>query len=114
MFQPSAIVLQCGADSLSGDRLGCFNLSLKVGAGFGVFLGGWGVYGGFEGVFGGLRVFLVILRVFLVDWGGFCGLERGCVFQPFSKFWGFHEWVVYWVGILGVVRLIGFCVCVRK
>ncbi|UXI17074.1 transmembrane protein 234 [Sarcoptes scabiei] len=29
MFQPSAIVLQCGADSLSGDRLGCFNLTLK-------------------------------------------------------------------------------------
>ena len=25
-FQPGAIVLQCGADSLSGDRLGCFNL----------------------------------------------------------------------------------------
>ena len=28
-YQPSAIVLQCGADSLSGDRLGCFNLTLK-------------------------------------------------------------------------------------
>ncbi|KAK2189343.1 hypothetical protein NP493_109g07024 [Ridgeia piscesae] len=28
-FQPGAIVLQCGADSLSGDRLGCFNLSLR-------------------------------------------------------------------------------------
>ena len=28
-FQPTAIVLQCGADSLSGDRLGCFNLSLR-------------------------------------------------------------------------------------
>ena len=28
-FRPSAIVLQCGADSLSGDRLGCFNLTLK-------------------------------------------------------------------------------------
>jgi len=27
-FQPGAVVLQCGADSLSGDRLGCFNLSL--------------------------------------------------------------------------------------
>lgn len=26
-FRPSAIVLQCGADSISGDRLGCFNLS---------------------------------------------------------------------------------------
>lgn len=28
-YQPSVIVLQCGADSLTGDRLGCFNLSLK-------------------------------------------------------------------------------------
>lgn len=28
-YQPNAIVLQCGADSLSGDRLGCFNLSIK-------------------------------------------------------------------------------------
>jgi len=28
-YQPSAVVLQCGADSLTGDRLGCFNLSLE-------------------------------------------------------------------------------------
>ena len=28
-YRPSAVVLQCGADSLAGDRLGCFNLSLK-------------------------------------------------------------------------------------
>lgn len=28
-FQPGAIVLQCGADSLSGDRLGCFKLSIQ-------------------------------------------------------------------------------------
>lgn len=28
-FQPGAIVLQCGADSLSGDRLGCFKLSIR-------------------------------------------------------------------------------------
>merc|ERR1712180_246752 len=28
-YQPSAVFLQCGADSLSGDRLGCFNLTLK-------------------------------------------------------------------------------------
>lgn len=27
VFRPSVIVLQCGADSISGDRLGCFNLS---------------------------------------------------------------------------------------
>ena len=29
MYQPGAIVFQSGADSLSGDRLGCFNLSIK-------------------------------------------------------------------------------------
>lgn len=29
VFKPGAIVLQCGADSLTGDRLGCFNLTLK-------------------------------------------------------------------------------------
>ncbi|XP_028406338.1 probable histone deacetylase 1-B [Dendronephthya gigantea] len=29
IYQPNAVVLQCGADSLAGDRLGCFNLSLK-------------------------------------------------------------------------------------
>ena len=28
-FRPEAVLLQCGADSLSGDRLGCFNLSVK-------------------------------------------------------------------------------------
>ena len=29
LYQPSAIVLQCGADSLAGDKLGDFNLTLK-------------------------------------------------------------------------------------
>jgi histone deacetylase 1/2 len=28
-YRPNAIALQCGADSLAGDRLGCFNLTLK-------------------------------------------------------------------------------------
>eukprot|EP01069_Polyplicarium_translucidae_P003803 Polyplicarium_translucidae@DN2412_c0_g1_i2.p1 len=28
-YQPEAIILQSGADSLSGDRLGCFNLTLR-------------------------------------------------------------------------------------
>ena len=30
-YRPSAVVLQCGADSLAHDRLGCFNLSTKNG-----------------------------------------------------------------------------------
>ena len=29
VYRPGAIVLQCGADSLTGDRLGCFNLTVK-------------------------------------------------------------------------------------
>ncbi|PKA63897.1 Histone deacetylase 6 [Apostasia shenzhenica] len=29
IYQPEAVVLQCGADSLAGDRLGCFNLSVR-------------------------------------------------------------------------------------
>ena len=29
IYRPNAVVLQCGADSLTGDRLGCFNLTLK-------------------------------------------------------------------------------------
>ncbi|XP_038685256.1 histone deacetylase 6-like isoform X2 [Tripterygium wilfordii] len=29
IYQPDAVVLQCGADSLAGDRLGDFNLSVK-------------------------------------------------------------------------------------
>lgn len=29
VYRPGAVVLQCGADSLTGDRLGCFNLTLE-------------------------------------------------------------------------------------
>lgn len=29
VYQPEAVVLQCGADSLAGDRLGVFNLFVK-------------------------------------------------------------------------------------
>ncbi|KAJ7581175.1 histone deacetylase RPD3, partial [Mycena floridula] len=29
VYRPTAVVLQCGADSLAGDKLGCFNLSME-------------------------------------------------------------------------------------
>lgn len=29
MYRPGAVVMQCGADSLTGDRLGCFNVTVK-------------------------------------------------------------------------------------
>jgi len=43
VFQPSAIVLQCGADSLAGDRLGLFNLTTKGHAACVDFVKGFGV-----------------------------------------------------------------------
>ena len=30
VYNPNAIVIQCGADSLGGDRLGCFNLNVQA------------------------------------------------------------------------------------
>jgi histone deacetylase 1/2 len=42
-YQPEAIVLQCGGDSLSGDRLGCFNLSMSGHANCVKFVKGLGV-----------------------------------------------------------------------
>ena len=43
VFQPEAIVICGGADSLSGDRLGCFNLSLEGHADCMEFLAKFGV-----------------------------------------------------------------------
>ena len=43
VFQPGAVVLQCGADSLGGDRLGSFNLSLDGHAEAVRFVRGFGV-----------------------------------------------------------------------
>ncbi|ORX94687.1 histone deacetylase-3 [Basidiobolus meristosporus CBS 931.73] len=42
-FRPSAIVLQCGADSLGCDRLGCFNLSIAAHGECVRFIKGFGI-----------------------------------------------------------------------
>lgn len=42
-YQPGAVVLQCGGDSLSGDRLGCFNLSMQGHANCVHFVKGFGL-----------------------------------------------------------------------
>lgn len=43
VFKPGAVVLQCGADSLTGDRLGCFNLTTKGHAACVEFVKGFGL-----------------------------------------------------------------------
>lgn len=42
-YQPGFVVLQCGADSLAGDKLGCFNLSMRGHAACVSFLQSFGV-----------------------------------------------------------------------
>ncbi|KAJ1724700.1 Histone deacetylase 1 [Coemansia erecta] len=42
-FRPGAVVMQCGTDSLSGDRIGCFNLSMKGHAACVEFMKSFGV-----------------------------------------------------------------------
>ena len=42
-YRPTAVVLQCGADSLTQDRLGCFNLTLKGHAECVKFVKGFGL-----------------------------------------------------------------------
>ncbi|KAJ2720945.1 histone deacetylase (class I) Clr6 [Coemansia sp. Benny D115] len=42
-YRPSAILMQCGTDSLSGDRLGCFNLSMQGHAACVEFMKSFGV-----------------------------------------------------------------------
>lgn len=42
-YRPEAVVLQCGGDSLSGDRLGCFNLSMRGHANCVNFVKGFGL-----------------------------------------------------------------------
>ncbi|KAJ2785012.1 histone deacetylase (class I) Clr6 [Coemansia interrupta] len=42
-FRPGAVFMQCGTDSLSGDRLGCFNLSMKGHAACVEFMKSFGV-----------------------------------------------------------------------
>jgi hypothetical protein len=42
-YRPSVVVLQCGADSLGGDRLGCFNLSIRCHGECVRFMKGFGV-----------------------------------------------------------------------
>lgn len=83
MYQPDAVVLQCGADSLSGDRLGCFNLSVK----------------GHADCLRFLRSFNVPLMVL----GG-----GGYTIRNVARCWCYE---VYSVSILTITLTSCFCVC---
>ncbi|TID19368.1 histone deacetylase RPD3 [Venturia nashicola] len=74
-YKPDAIVLQCGGDSLSGDRLGCFNLSMKGHANCVKFVKSYGkptlVLGG-----GGYTM-RNVARTWAYETGALIGMELG-------------------------------------
>jgi len=42
-YRPTSVVLQCGADSLGSDKLGCFNLNIKAHGACVEFVKGFGL-----------------------------------------------------------------------
>ncbi len=87
VFQPEAIVVCGGADSLSGDRLGCFNLSLEGHADCMEFLAKFGVPllilggGAPSSVKLHLTSFLVIRAILLAKFGVPLLVLGGCGFS---------------------------------
>lgn len=83
-YQPGAVVLQCGGDSLSGDRLGCFNLSMRGHANCVNFVKGFNkptlVLGG-----GGYTM-RNVARTWAYETGQLLGMEMGSTL-PFTEYY---------------------------
>ncbi|TVY51952.1 Histone deacetylase RPD3 [Lachnellula cervina] len=83
-YQPEAIVLQCGGDSLSGDRLGCFNLSMRGHANCVKFVKGFGMPTLVLG--GGGYTMRNVARTWAFETGVLVGQEMGAVL-PFNEYY---------------------------
>ena len=100
VFQPEAIVVCGGADSLSGDRLGCFNLSLEGHSSCMEFLAKFGVP---MLILGGGRVSLLGCRVSCIT------ASHGSL--PCAVFVLCQAWRAYahpWRKVAQLVRRLGF------
>lgn len=86
-YRPSAIVLQCGADSLAGDRLGCFNLSMRGHAQCVEFVKKLGVPVMLLG--GGGYTIRNVARVWAYESGVACGVELG-ESLPFNDYFEYY------------------------
>jgi histone deacetylase 1/2 len=83
-YQPEAIVLQCGGDSLSGDRLGCFNLSMRGHANCVAFVKSFGMPTLVLG--GGGYTMRNVARTWAFETGVLVGQEMGAVL-PFNEYY---------------------------
>jgi len=86
-YQPEAIVLQCGGDSLSGDRLGCFNLSMRGHANCVEFVKKFGMPTLVLG--GGGYTMRNVARTWAFETGVLVGQEMGPVL-PFNEYYEYY------------------------
>lgn len=86
-YQPEAVVLQCGGDSLSGDRLGCFNLSMRGHANCVNFVRGFGLPTLVLG--GGGYTMRNVARTWAYETGRLVGVEMDRVL-PFNEYYEYY------------------------
>lgn len=89
-YQPEAVVLQCGGDSLSGDRLGCFNLSMRGHANCVNFVRSFGLPTLVVG--GGGYTMRNVARTWAYETGRLVGVEMDSTL-PYNEYYdvGFHR-----------------------
>ncbi|KAK3393302.1 hypothetical protein B0H63DRAFT_443554 [Podospora didyma] len=86
-YQPEAVVLQCGGDSLSGDRLGCFNLSMRGHANCVNYVRGFGLPTLVLG--GGGYTMRNVARTWAYETGRLVGVEMHPVL-PFNEYYDYY------------------------
>ncbi|KAK3109513.1 histone deacetylase, partial [Teratosphaeriaceae sp. CCFEE 6253] len=87
-YRPAAVVLQCGGDSLSGDRLGCFNLSMRGHANCVNFVKGFGLPTLILG--GGGYTMRNVARTWAYETGRLVGVELGTEL-PFTDYYEYYS-----------------------
>lgn len=86
-YKPSAVVLQCGGDSLSGDRLGAFNLSMKGHANCVNFVKGFNLPTLILG--GGGYTMRNVARTWAYETGQLVGMDMGREL-PFTDYYEYY------------------------
>ncbi|KAK4543279.1 hypothetical protein LTR36_005638 [Oleoguttula mirabilis] len=87
-YKPSAVVLQCGGDSLSGDRLGCFNLSMRGHANCVKFVKSFNLPTLVVG--GGGYTMRNVARTWAYETGQLVGVEMGSEL-PFTDYYEYYS-----------------------
>ncbi len=101
-YQPEAVVLQCGGDSLSGDRLGCFNLSMRGHANCVNYVRSFGLPTLVLG--GGGYTMRNVARTWAYETGRLVGVEMDSVL-PYNEYYDVSFFSSFWRSRLASVKL---------